>query len=57
MEIRKNSICLKEPIYYLVWTYSLDSNKCGVQSVGQFDKNLGQPLIVIAWRGLQDLNN
>ena len=27
--------------------YSPDSNKCEVSSVGQFDKNLGQHLIVI----------
>ena len=31
-------------------TYSPDSNNCGVPRVGQFDKNLGQRLIVIVFR-------
>ena len=35
-----------------VSTYSPGSNKCGVLSVGQFDKNLGQHLIVIVFRGI-----
>ena len=34
--------------------YSPDSNKCGAPSVGQFDKNLGQQLIAIVFRGIQD---
>ena len=32
--------------------YSPACNKCEVPSVGQFDKNLGQHLIVIAFRGI-----
>ena len=31
-------------------TYSSDSNKCGILSVQQFDKNLGQYLKVIVIR-------
>ena len=30
--------------------YSPDCNKCGVPSVGQFDKRLGQHLIVTVFR-------
>ena len=33
-------------------TYFPDSNKCEVPSAGQFNKNLGQHLIVIAFRGI-----
>ena len=36
--------------------YSPDSNKCCVPSVGKFDKNLGQNLIVIVFRGIKDFN-
>ena len=32
-------------------TYSPDSNKCRVPSVGQCDKNLGQDAIVIEYLG------
>ena len=34
-------------------TYSRESNKCGSPSVEQFDKNLGQHLIVIVFRDRQ----
>ena len=33
-------------------TYSPASNKCGFPSINSFDKNLGQHLIVIAFRGI-----
>ena len=37
-------------------THFPDSNKPGVPSAWQFDKNLGQHLIVIVIRGIYDFN-
>ena len=42
--------CMKTSIY------SPDSNKCEFSSVGQFNENLGQHLIVIVFREIQDFN-
>ena len=50
---REKTIYFKELIYCPVWTYQRTLlNKCRFLSVGQFDKNLGQHLMVIVFRGI-----
>ena len=59
MEIGKKIFDLRNPyIIFCMKTsiYSPDSNKCEFSSVGQFSENLGQHLIVIVFREIQDFN-
>ena len=51
---RKKGYLLFKNLYTAQYEHIMTLNKCGFPSVGQFDENLGQHLIV--FRGIQDFN-